>query len=166
MYKVFLPRKKVGVVLLLSIFFIIIITLIIGQIDNQMITDFLNQGIINYFSSSMGFESLFDAVFLNLKNCVLGMIVPFGFLVTLFSFALHAIYAGNYLFTLTFLEIIFSIYYFYIYALSIDSGFFVTLYTLKRKKQKLRDEISLFIYRLSFLIFVIIITNSLWWWFS
>lgn len=181
MYEVFLPRKKVGATFLLFTFFIIMIVWIIGQVNSPAINNVLEHGIVKYFMD----ESIFNVnaitifsltgapepeflqfISIDLKNCVLGMIVPLGFVITLFSFIPNAIFVGNYLFNLSPQNIILSVYYFYIYALSIDTGFYVTLYVLKREKQKLKSEITLLLDRLGVLIVLIITFEFLWWCFT
>ncbi|MBM4240289.1 MAG: hypothetical protein FJ150_01195 [Euryarchaeota archaeon] len=187
-YKIFLPRKKVGVALLLFTFFVIIITWIITQLNGSITSNFLAHRYVEHFLGlnppnlstlhslfGIPISKYFSFVFSDLKNCVWGMIVPFGFLVILFSYSLNiisvvdslnVISTGSNIFSLNPWGIILNVYYLYIYALSIDTGFYITLKTVKRDKQGLKDEFGLFIYRFFFLFVLIITFEGLWWCFG
>lgn len=158
MYNVIFPRKKVGVILLFSIF----ICFFIGWINPSIVTELSHYNFVNYLFSPIN-ESLSDFIKFNLANCVGGMIIPFGFLVALILLLMQSLFLGANLIGWTLHGIITVIYFSYIFILTIDSGFFFTLYALKRNKQKLKSEISLIIDRTFNLIIIITIFNLIWW---
>lgn len=176
MYNVYLPRKKVGVSLLFIFFIFLIVVWIVGQVDGNLVTDFLKNDNIKFFLGEVvtdySLPSLFERsglvsfIVSDFKNTVFGMVVPFGFLVSISCFMLNVFSLGDYLLKFQIMEMILNIYYLYISTLSIDTGLYITLYTIKRQKKSLKSEISLFIDRFMFLIVLIIIFNILWWCFA
>lgn len=158
MYNVIFPRRKVGVILLFSIFF----CFFIGWINPAIVTELSNYNFVNYLFSPIN-DSLTDFIKFNLVNCVGGMIIPFGFLVALTLLLMQSLFLGANAIGWTLHGIITVIYFSYIFILTIDSGFFFTLYALKRNKQKLKSEISLIIDRTFNLIIIITIFNLIWW---
>ncbi len=176
MQNIYLPRKNIGISLFIFILFISVTFLIAGQIDNNLIIDFLKNNYIKLFLGEIvpNYQALFlfggsgiiSFIVSDFKNVIFGMIVPFGFLISIFSLMLNIFSLGDYLSKFQISTMILNIYYLYIYVLSIDTGFYITLYTIKRQKQKLKKEINLFIDRFMFLMILIIIFNVLWWCFD
>jgi hypothetical protein len=176
MYNAYLPRKEIAISLFLFTFFISMIFLIAGQIDDNLIIDFLKNDNVKLFlgevvpdyqlPSLFGGSGIISFIFSDFKNVIFGMIVPFGFLISILSFMLNTFSLGDYLSKFQISIIILNIYYMYICALSIDTGFYMTLYTIKRQKEMLKEEIGLFFDRFMFLMMLIIVFNVLWWCFG
>lgn len=173
MYNAYLPRKKIVISLFLFTFFISMIFLIAGQIDDNLIIDFLKNDNVKLFlgevvpdyqlPSLFGGSGIISFIFSDFRNVIFGMIVPFGFIISILGFMLNTFSLWDYLSKFQISIIILNIYYMYICALSIDTGFYMTLYTIKRQKEMLKEEMGLFFDRFMFLMVLIIVFNVLWW---